>query len=342
MVVILNDNREKRNRSCRYPKNFQDKIPFYNEFLERYSDQTVAKNKNKLIYFALFLENVHGITILHPDVKTLSRACLEFFKEDINQRNIMRESKSKWRNFLNSYYNYVKEIKEKLEGVPFINPIPSINLVDFEEKEISIEDLEQQEEVLSYPIAEKILTYLFFTRKRLFVIVSLLLYSGARISEIMHLEIENIDFEERYFYTKIKSKKSLNRWGLYFFPEFFVPHLRTWIEDIKQQYNNPRYLFQYGQSHLTDKSPRMHLRNVKNILGLNCKMNPHAFRDLINTARFEKGLNTKFRSLLLNQLPKNVNVKHYLKKYRKREELLKIYDQTFPFPEFKPEFTLSF
>ncbi|MFX1236335.1 MAG: tyrosine-type recombinase/integrase [Promethearchaeota archaeon] len=325
----------------RYPEHFKEKVPYYDEFLERYSQQTVAKNKNKLIYFALFLENIYGIKMLHPDGKLLSKACLEFFKEDINKRDIIRESKSKWRNFLNSYYNYVKEIKEKLEGINYINPIPSINLLDFDEKEISIEDLEQQEDVLTYPIAEKVLNYLFFTRKRLFVIVSLLLYSGARISEIMHLEINNIDFEERFFYTKVKSKKSLNRWGLYFFPEFFVPHLKAWIQEIQQQYKEPNYLFQYGQTHLTDKSPRMHLRKIKNILGLNCRMNPHSFRDLINTARFEKGLNTKFRSLLLNQLPRNVNVKHYLKKYKKRKELLRIYDQTFPYPEFEPNLNIK-
>ncbi|MHA1192228.1 MAG: hypothetical protein ACTSP9_08015 [Promethearchaeota archaeon] len=69
-------------------------------------------------------------------------------------------------------------------------------------------------------------------------------------------------------------------------------------------------------------------------------MNPHAFRDFINTARFDKDLNVKFRSLLLNQIPKSVNVKFYLRKYKKRQELLKIYDKTFPFPEFKPKIDL--
>lgn len=69
-------------------------------------------------------------------------------------------------------------------------------------------------------------------------------------------------------------------------------------------------------------------------------MNPHAFRDHLNTERFDRGLNTKYRCLLLNQLPKNVNVKHYLKKYQKRKELLKLYDKTLPFPEFKPKLKL--
>lgn len=71
-----------------------------------------------------------------------------------------------------------------------------------------------------------------------------------------------------------------------------------------------------------------------------CKMNPHAFRDYLNTLRFEKGLGDKYRFLLLNQTPPNVNVKSYLKKYEKRKELLKIYDKYFPFPEFNPKLNL--
>ena len=48
----------------------------------------------------------------------------------------------------------------------------------------------------------------------------------------------------------------------------------------------------------------------------------------------------KYRFLLLNQTPPNVNVKNYLKKYKLRRELLTKYDEFFPFPEFNPKLNL--
>ena len=322
--------------NSKYPNHFQEKVPYYDDFLGRFAKSTIDKSHNKLIYFALFLEENYNISMLEADVEHV----LDFFKNDINKRDIIRESKQKWREFLNSYYKYVKEIKEKKEKKVFINPIPSNNLFEFEERPLTKEELEVEPDLLTYRIIERILNYLYFTRRRLFIIVLILLYSGARIFEIMHIEIDNIDFEERYIFTKIKSKKALNRYGIYFFPKSLIPFLQDWIKNIKEEYNNPKYLFPRGNTHLSDKTPRGNLRKVKNELGLTCKMNPHAFRDFINSERFDTKLKEKYRFLLLNQTPPNVNVKSYLKKYKKRILLLEKYDQFFPFPEFKPKLDL--
>ena len=82
------------------------------------------------------------------------------------------------------------------------------------------------------------------------------------------------------------------------------------------------------------------MRAVREELGLGCKMNPHAFRDLINSERFDTAMKEKYRFLLLNQTPPNINVKHYLKKYKMRKKLLAKYDEFFPFPEFRPKIDL--
>ena len=119
-----------------------------------------------------------------------------------------------------------------------------------------------------------------------------------------------------------------------------TPYLQEWINDLQIQYINPVYLFQYNFTHLSDKTPRKNLRSVKNELGLTCRMNPHTFRDFINSERFDTKMKEKYRFLLLNQTPPNVNVKSYLKKYKKRILLLEKYDQFFPFPEFKPYLNL--
>jgi len=318
-----------------YPTSFNEKIPFFNDFMRRYSKTTYRRIRNKLLHFTLFLEDHYDKNILEADINDV----LSYFKDDIDKRNILRESKSKFRDALNAYYKYVKEIKEKIEKTLFINPVPSLNLFDFTEKDLLIEDLEKKEDLLTYEVVERVLNYTYWTRKRCFIITSLLLYSGARVSEICRIKIKNIDFEERYFYTKVKSKKALNRWGIYFFPKFFVPYLKEWISQIEAEYNDPIFLFPspYTNSQIMPKTPWKNLRVVKNDLGIKARLNPHSFRDFINTERFDKDLNAKFRCLLLNQTPKNVNVKNYLKKYKKRKELLKIYDETLPFPEFNPK-----
>lgn len=303
--------------------------------MDRYSPSNWMQQRNRIITFAIYLRDKRNKTIENADVDDL----IAFFKI-INSRDLKRSTKKKWRNFLNAYYDFLKEIKEKINKVAFINPVPSRNLFDFDEKEIDLQDLEKEEDLMTYPDVKRVLNYLYFIDFRCFIIVSLLLYSGARISEICRIELKNLDLEERYFMTKIKSKKNLNRYGAYFFPKFFVKFLKEWINSLQEEFLDPVFLFQQEDYYIHPKTPRKRLRTAKASIGLKCKMNPHAFRDYLNTLRFEQSIDEKYRFLLLNQTPENVNVKHYLKKYKKRKELLEIYDKTFPFPEFKPNLKL--
>lgn len=315
----------------KYPESYDKDVPYFMKFMDRYSKSNYPQKRNMLIKYHLFMIEEKNKNILDADIDDVT----DFFIT-IDAMDIKRDSKNKWRNFLNAYYKLVKEHKEKKEKITFINPVPSINLFDFKEKDSSIDELEKEEDLLTYPDINKILNFLYFTHFRTFIIISLILYSGARISEVCHVKLKNIDLEERFFVTRVKSRKYSNRKGAYFFPKFFVKFFKNWINDLLEEYSNPMYLFQENSVFLTPKTPRKHLREAKSILNLNCKMNPHAFRDFINTLRFDQNLNDKYRFLLLNQTPPNVNVKHYLKKYKKRKELLEVYDKTFPFPEFKP------
>lgn len=319
----------------KYPDSYNDMIPYFNEFMDRYSPSHWMQQRNRIISFTLYLKDKREKKIETADVDDI----IAFFKL-INSKDLKRSTKKKWRNFLNAYYEFFKEIKEKIDKKAFINPVPSRNLFDFDEKEFTVKELEREEDLMTYPDIKRILNYLYFIDFRSFIIVSMLLYSGARISEICRIELENLDLEERYFITKIKSKKNLNRYGAYFFPKFFIKYLQEWINSLQEENVDPTFLFQQKDHHVNPKTPRKRLRDAKASLGLNCKMNPHAFRDYLNTLRFDQNIDEKYRFLLLNQTPENVNVKHYLKKYKKRKELLEIYDKTFPFPEFKPNLKL--
>lgn len=319
----------------KYPYDIRNRIPYYELFMSRYSDSNYGQKRNILIEFTRFIENTRNKTISDTNVNDV----LAYFKTQIEPREIKRITKKKYRSVLNSYFSLFKEMKEKKTGKTVINPVPSHHIYDFSEKAITFDELEREDDILDdYMIVDKILNYLYFTRKRLFIIVSILLYTGARINEVCRIELTHIDFKERFFYVKVKSKKALNRWSIYFFPKFFIPYLREWIDELRLEFPRAKYLFQKGSRYLSTNTPRKHLRTLKNELGLTCKINPHAFRDFINTERFDRDLNKKYRKLLLSQTPKDVNIKSYLKKYKKRMKLQEIYDKTFPFPEFNPKY----
>jgi len=302
--------------------------------MKRYSKSTFTKNRNKLIYFAKYIETHFNKGILNADKKEV----LHFLENDIDKRKIVRVTKEKWRYFINSYYNYIEKLK-KLDKEIFFNPVPGPDFFQFYEKEITIEDLEKEEEMLTYETTERILKHYYYTNFMIFVIVCLLLYTGARISEIISIKLSNINLQERFIFVKIKSKKYLNQFGFYFFPKFFVRHLEIWIGQLELIYPDTIFLFPSSRSnfrHLTGKTVRHNLRDIKKLLNLEEHCNPHAFRNLLNEKREAMGVSKLKRTILLNQKPQGVNEKNYLKSYKTRKKLLGFYDESFPFPEFNP------
>ena len=116
----------------------------------------------------------------------------------------------------------------------------------------------------------------------------------ARISEVLNIELKNLDLQNRWFSVVVKSRKTDKRQGVYFFPAFLVPILEHYIKALKIEYSEPIYLFQSEISHLVSKTIEAHLREVKKALGLKAKVNPHAYRDFLNTRRYELGCRSPF------------------------------------------------
>ena len=117
--------------------------------------------------------------------------------------------------------------------------------------------------------------------------MSLVLYSGARASEVLHVELKNLDIENRWFKTTVKSRKKDKRDGIYFFPEFFIPELEKYVKKLDPE---DKYLFPQGNSYLSIKTIDQHMRGAKQRLGIPCKTKPHAFRNFLNEQRIEMKL----------------------------------------------------
>ncbi|UYP43909.1 hypothetical protein NEF87_000194 [Candidatus Lokiarchaeum ossiferum] len=159
-----------------------------------------------------------------------------------------------------------------------------------------------------------------------YVLVSMLAYSGCRVGGLCAIKIKNIDMKNRTFQTQEKPTEGSTGWNRYFFPRKFKVHLESYL--VQLQFENPDQEFLFP----------IETKTVRKILSDYPKrhVNPHLFRDAINSHWVENGLlDTGIRSILLNQTPSGVNAQRYLKRYTQNDksgkERLKLYDQFFPY-----------
>jgi integrase len=293
--------------------------------------------------FALYCKKNFNKTVL--EVKALE--IVQYF-EVIDMRKkkdsveITKSTKTHYRDYLRAYYKYIKGVKKDFEQVKFKIPIPDAKSWDFGGKETDLEDLESEGHLLTMDAIRQVLFYFFYRKysdydrkpSRTFIIVCLIILTGARIREIVQVELKNFDLKHRWFVTEVKSRKVAKRDGMYFFPEFFKPELEHYLQLLTQGFPNATCLFENKPGkHVSVRAVQGQLKKARDKLGLEALTNPHRFRDFLNTKRLEAGCDQSLRKFLLNQKAGDVNPDNYLKKYKNRVYLRGIYDKYNPFTE---------
>lgn len=325
--------------NLKYPKSFDDNIPYFDKYLARYSEDYRNHRRNYIVTYNLWLQKQGVNDILAAEYDDIEK----FFREEINTRDIKAEGKEKWRKSLNSYYEFIRKIYKKKKKVDkFFNPVPDRDLYSFDVKIMTKDDLVLEQELLDFDSASKILSYLYYADKEFmyYIIVSFLFYTGARIKEIRTLLEYNIDLNNRFIFNFIKGTAFGQRYGVYFFPGEFVQDIKLYIDEKHDLYPNDPYMFPSptakGQF-ITDKTINKHLNRTCKFLGIShVPHSCHYFRDLINRTRRKKGVAQLDRIILLNQTPKETESKHYNKDLKIILELRNLYDKTYPFPKFRP------
>ncbi len=337
------------NRKTKYGPKVGKEIPHFERFLKRFSEKNRPLIRNKIIFYSKVLYIKFKISnILDADYDQI-----EFFLDYINNRPIVRDNKitektialvtkEKWRTVINSYYAFIEKLANKKGSFTFTNRTPDSDLYLFDREAKFLVDISSNRKI-NYEEANRILSYYYFRGDfkdiQTFIIVSLLLYSGARINELMTLLVENISLDGRFVFNLIKRTTKVDKYGIYFFPEFFVKDLKIYIELKKREYPNNPFLFpapRHSGTFLSDKAVRDRLHITCKLLKISAYHTPHKFRALLNDARKKKGAAPIDRSaLLMHKLP-SVEAEHYLKSLKEVIELREIYDITFPFKIFKP------
>jgi len=337
------------NRNTKYDPNEGKDIPYLERFLNRFSEKNRPLIRNKVIFFSKVLSTKFKIkNVLNADYDHI-----EFFFDYINNRPVIRNhkitdrtitlaTKEKWRSVINSYFSFIEKLAKKKRDFTFTNRTPDSDLYLFDrEKQFLVNIISNR--MINYDEAAKILSYYYFRGTfsdiQTFNITSLLLYTGARINELMSLLIENISLEGRFVFNLIKRTTKVDKYGIYFFPEFFLKDLKIYLELKKREHPDNPYLFPSTKTpgtFLSDKAVRARLHKTCKFLNITSQHTPHKFRALLNNARKKKGAAPIDRSaLLMHKLP-SVEAEHYLKSLKEIQELRDIYDKTFPFKKFKP------
>ena len=310
------------------------KIPYINQYLKQLSKNYQRVSRNKLLYFAIWLyETKEIISLLDAEYDDIE----QFFEEKINNRDIKLDTKEKWRIPINSYYTFISKIYKRKKGKQFFNPVPDNDLYVFSSKRKTAADLVLKKELLDYEIAKQILDHCYKRDFQMFIIISLLLYSGARISEIMSLHNDDLKVNYRFLFNEIKGAAKKTKFGVYFFPGFFVKYLKVYLIEKEMLYPKDSFVFPsriYKGKFMRPGTVREHIHIICENLKITVPYTPHKFRHLLNRERRKKGAGKLDRILLLNQTPRETESKYYNEDLEAILELREIYDKSFPFPRY--------
>jgi hypothetical protein len=126
------------------------------------------------------------------------------------------------------------------------------------------------------------------------------------------------DIEFSYIITGTEKNNRKRGQAIYFLPKRLEKSLE-WKLYLKQIHYLPEpiYLFQTTQfppGYISQKGISKNLKKYEQKLGLGTLVNPHIFRDVLNEIRMDQGCDPALREILINQVSKGTNAKHYLKK----------------------------
>lgn len=120
------------------------------------------------------------------------------------------------------------------------------------------------------------------------LMVSLTYACGFRVSELINLKLNDLDFEEMTGHVRqAKGKKD----RIFNIPKFLLKLLKKQV--TKQRENNQEYLFSGPKGKLTDRNLQKIVRNAARTAGINKSIHPHTLRHSFATHLLENGIDIR-------------------------------------------------
>jgi integrase/recombinase XerC len=252
------------------------------QVMKNASEHTIRNYANDLNSFASFLKtNPEELSIASIDKRKVQDFIAFMMKEQKSRKTIARRLSS-----LRSFFRYALK-----EGVLKTNVLDDIHAPKLEKK---IPKILSYAQVLQFFEQPDISTY-FGIRDR--AIIELFYSSGLRVSELVALDVSDIDFSELTMRLKGKGKKIR-----------VVPITKIASDWIQKYLQHPNHRLQKSSSalFLSRISTRLTTRSVDRMFekylkasGLFGAITPHVVRHTIATHWLENGMDLKTIQLLL-------------------------------------------
>lgn len=245
---------------------------------KRLSEHTIRAYKNDLMQFYNSNQDSVASYIEHMTNSTIKTSSL--------RRKIAS---------LKVFYNYLQEQKIITD-----NPFNELRFQFRTEKRLP--------KTIPYDILKKVYTYLkhkVITSKtdyqkqkaeRNLLIISLLLSTGIRISELCHIQIKNINIPDQTLQILGKGKKERI---IFLGDKTTFLLLKTYIKTYCKQ--SDRYLFsgKYPHKSLSEQSVRLVLKTVREQINLTVNITPHMFRHSFATMLLDNDVDIRYIQQIL-------------------------------------------
>lgn len=243
-----------------------------------YSDKTVLSYNNDLSKFIDYLrickiENVNDVT--KNDIRA--------FFLSLKDNNLSNRTLGRYYSSLNSFFKYLLEHEVILN-----NPLELIDYPKYTKKVPEFVYESKIDNLLNTSITDNIQ---FDARNRL--IVYLLLDSGIRLSELVNIKVNDIDFNDRSI--KVFGKGSKERYV--FFTSKTLEKMKEWIIFRNELAICDNLLINYKGEKLSPRSVERIIKKIGEVNDLD--LHPHMLRHTFATDLLNKGADIRMIQELL-------------------------------------------
>lgn len=252
-----------------------DKYVDYLKYEKRLSENTYKSYENDLKMFNEYI-NIDLINVKKDDIQNF------LYKLDKSSK-----TKAHYLTVINSFYKFLIE-----ESIVKNNPAVGIKMPKLEKKLPNYLSIEEVDKLLDIPLN----TNLDYRNKAMFEVMYA---SGLRISELIDLEIGNINFEEEILKIYGKGKKE----RIVPMNKVAVKYLSLWINEyrssiLKRKNNNYVFINTFGNK-MTRQGFFKIIKNRAGTISLKKDISPHTLRHSFATHLLNNGADIRIIQELL-------------------------------------------
>lgn len=272
---------------------------------KRLSKHTIRAYKNDLDQFYISNQNdietyIKVLTTLKIKTSTLKRkiACLK------------------------SFYNYLKS-KNIINENPFNTLKFSFTSEKILPKTIPYDELKCIYIYLTNKIENSKSSYQIQKSKRNLLIISLLLSTGIRISELCNIKIKNINISTRTLHIMGKGKKERI---LFLGDDTTFTLLNNYISEYCKKSSSYLFSGKIPKKSLSTQSVRLILKNIRKNANISTYITPHMFRHSFATMLLDSNVDIRYIQHILGHSSISVTQIYTHVSQNKQREILSLYN----------------